>query len=282
MAQPTDPLDILLPPSAELLLKTADFLKSSNIEHGELILQADVSQNVAVTDGHSVFVKVYRRKDGLEEPRNTTLAVAHGAEAPRLLASSSWCSAWEFLSLSPLPIDVLPQVMSSVRTVHERTKGKNLIEAMDYQVALGVILGRLTKVPEHPLTATVARLGANVCDELHRITLGEDLVFIHADLQLKNMGMSPRGPVVFDWEICKMAPVELELSKLEENLFTANLWTPTAVEELYGAPLKREILTLATKLRYVQNIAFHLERKEEGIAQRQYSALSRFTAVMAR
>lgn len=272
-----DPLDILLPPAEELLTRTEALLASEAIAHDELVLQADVSQNVAVTDGARVFVKVYRRKDGLQEPRNTRLAIEHGARAPKLLADAEWCSVWEFLPLSPLPIPVLPEILRNVREVHERTRGKSLIEAMDYAEALRVVTGRLVKVPDHPLTSLVAQKCEEVCHALAHATQDLVPVFIHADLQLKNMGMTPKGPVVFDWEICKMAPVELELSKLEENLFTANLWTPTSVEEFYGAALDRSILTLATKLRYLQNIAFHLERGEEGIVQRQYSALSRFT-----
>lgn len=275
-----DPLDILLPPMTELLEKTANVLEAKNIEHGPLTLLADVSQNVAITDQRSVFVKVYRRKDGLFEARNTKLARQYGAATPALLAETNWCSIWEHVRLEPLPLSALTEIMANVRTVHENTRGLKLIEAMDYDVQDAVVQGRLKKVPNHPLTPFVSNLTQELCSDLAHETEGEDLVFTHSDLQLKNMGMGPNGPLVFDWEICKMAPVELELSKLEENLFTSGDWTETYVEDVYGRAINRDLLHLATQLRYAQNIAFHLERHEEEVAQRQFNSLMQFQALL--
>lgn len=273
-----DPLDILLPSSHELLEKTAASLKQCGIEHGPLTLLADVSQNVAITDQRSVFVKVYRRKDGLFEPRNTRIAVEYGASTPRLLGDTAWCSVWEFMSLSPLPLSELSNIMPTVRDVHDNTRGLDLIEAVDYDLQYAVVAGRLTKVPDHPLTSLIRDMIRSICTQLQEDAHGVDLVFTHSDLQLKNMGMSPSGPIVFDWEICKMAPVEFELSKLEENLFTFGSWEKGGVARLYGGDVDEDLLHLNTQLRYTQNIAFHLERHEEEIAQRQFEALTRFTA----
>lgn len=276
----TDPLDILLPPTGELLGRTTALLKAAGVEHGALMLQADVSQNVAITDGHSVFVKVYRRKDGLLEPRNTLIAQAHGARAPQLLTHTDWCSVWAFVPLSPLPLAELPAVLASVRQVHDSTRGQALIEEMDYGFALDVVRGRLKKLGDHALVPLVSDLTEELCTRLASDTAGMDLVFTHSDLQFRNLGMSPEGPMVFDWEICKLAPVELELSKLEENLFTGGSWRPGMVAEAYGAPVDEGLLRLATQLRYAQNIAFFLERGDEAVADRQIEALGRFQALV--
>lgn len=282
MEQQQDPLDIFLPSASELLASTEILLKESGILHSNLVVMADVSQNVAVSDNESVFVKIYRRKDGLEEPRNTRLAQSFGAPTPDLLLSTDWCSVWRFEKLEPLPFSRLPEVLNAVRRVHEETANSDIVEELDYHEALSVVKGRLRKVPRSGVASLVEELASRVCAELAACTEHVEKVFIHADLQMRNMGVSRDRALVFDWEICKMAPVELELSKLEENLFTGGKWHPGLMAELYGKSVDQNLLYLATLLRYSQNLAFFLERGENEVVARQLESYFAYSSLGAR
>lgn len=274
MAADSESLDIALPESTVLLQQILVLLRESGIPHSQLAVMEDVSQNLGVADREKVFVKVYRRKDGLSEVSYTKIAADHGAATLPLLASSDWCSVWGWRDLAPLPLERLPEILKTIRSVHSATAGKNLAPELSYEAAANVVLGRLTSV-SHGAKSLVADLVQHTAATLSVLAAGRPQVFIHGDLQLKNMGLTVDGPVIFDWEICCSAPVELELAKLVENLYTTDRWEPDFLASHYGADLDGELLLYSTVLRYLQNIAFHLERQEITIAETQLAALQK-------
>lgn len=258
--------------------KIERFLDDNGIPHRSMKQLPDNSQNLTFTDFDSVFVKVLRRPEGKLEVENTLIALEHGMPAPRpLLENVSWCSVWEFKNLFPFRFEHLPEALGHIKRLHDATEGAELIPVMDYSEQLEVIVGRFRgNKTQHWAQSFICELSEELCDKIARHTEGEPTVFTHGDLQFTNMGLDHADhPVIFDWEISKSAPRELEIAKTEGNLMERDLWRPRWWASMYG-PLDDELLFLASQLRFCQNIAFDIERGATALAEHRIDTLKYF------
>lgn len=255
------------------LAQAQAFLESRSMPVGNLRALPRTTQNSIFTDGKTYLLKAYQDAPLVAEPFFADWARSHGMNVPLCLGSEDHFTLWEFVPMEPMPLSALKDVLPKLRELHQAPLPASSLKPFPYQVAKERVCWRF-KQSSHPQADLYQQEALQLMNLVESLSAARPQAFIHGDLQFKNMGLSGNTPVVFDWELACAGPVELELSRLTENLLSMGE-RPHEWLTSYG-PWDEELLLAATGMRFIQAVAFQLVMGQEKLAETKWEAYRNF------
>lgn len=250
----------------------AGALCAAGVPHGQL-QELPPQNNVSVTDGRSIFLKVSRARGADVPPGWGTFEIGAALRAgelgiqtvtPRLAqplrtSSSRLLSVWNFqLGSAADRATIGPAVMAKAAAQLALLHASKPWADLKLGEPFGVLERRLAATPNHPEAARLVEMAAAVRPAWDRIA-SAPMVPSHGDPHAGNLILGSGGRATWcDWESARLAPVEWDAGCMQHDLawLGGNHEAWAAIER--GITVDPERLAVCTAVKAVAAVSFLL------------------------